>query len=96
MKITEVLTKYKWAIVLVAFFLYILLGESGILQHRKLNKEIQRLERENEEQLEIITTLKEQNRQMQQEISNNKEVYFRTHQFLKKDDEDVFRIEEQE
>ncbi len=54
MKFTEFLTKYKWAIVLVAFFLYILLGESGILQHRKLNKEIQRLERENEEQLEII------------------------------------------
>ncbi|MBO4739040.1 MAG: septum formation initiator family protein [Bacteroidales bacterium] len=94
MKIGEWLKKYKWGIALVVFLLYIIFGESGFIQHRKLNKEIQRLERENEEQMQIITTLKEQNRQMQQEISENKEMYFRTHQFLKKDDEDVFRIEE--
>lgn len=96
MKIWELIKKYKWLIAIIIFIAYMFFGDAGIPQHRKLNKEIRQLKSELKHQQDIIAELQEQNKRLIQQSGDNKEEFLRTHLYLKKDDEDVFRVTQME
>lgn len=95
MKLLQLIRKYRWGIAFIVFLGYFLFGEGGVFQHRKLDKEIRQLKAELEMQKNLILQLQEQNNELIQNSQSNQENFLRTHLYLKKDDEDVFRISNQ-
>lgn len=95
MKLLQLIKKYRWGIAFIVFLGYFLFGEGGVFQHRKLDKEIRQLKAELEMQKNLILQLQEQNNELIQNSQSNQENFLRTHLYLKKDDEDVFRISNQ-
>ena len=92
MKLIEFLKKYRWLILIVCLAVYLVFAEGGIIHRRQVDKEIKLLKNELENQKRIIATLEEQNNRLFSEHQTDEEEFIRTHLFLKKDNEDVFRV----
>jgi len=76
----------------IVFGLYLLLGESNIFKNQKLDKEIANLERDLQGYKKTIADIKTQNSFFSMNSKEDQEKYFRKHHYLKKDNEDIFRI----
>ena len=91
MKVLSWIVRYKYLIVTLLFFSYLSFSENSIFLNIQLKKEINKLEKENE-------LLSYQNKQMQlnnrqmREDQNAMELYMREYFFLKKENEEIFRI----
>ena len=91
MKIFAWIGKYKYLILILLLISYLSLSENNLFLSIKLKKEIKKLEKENQQLLNKI----EQMKKINQEINKNKdamELYMREYYFLKKENEEIFRI----
>lgn len=91
MKVLSWIVRYKFIIVFILFLSYLFFSENNILLHFKLKKEINALEQENE----LLQIKNNQMKLSNQEINENKdamELYMREYYFLKKENEEIFRI----
>lgn len=91
MKVLAWIVHYKFIIVFVLFLSYLFFSENNILLHFTLKKEISALEKENE----LLQIKNNQMKIYNQEINKNKdamELYMREYYFLKKENEEIFRI----
>ncbi|MBP7102497.1 MAG: septum formation initiator family protein [Bacteroidales bacterium] len=91
MKVLAWIVHYKFIIVFVLFLSYLFFSENNILLHFTLKKEISALEKENE----LLQIKNNQMKIFNQEINKNKdamELYMREYYFLKKENEEIFRI----
>ncbi|MDY0014577.1 MAG: septum formation initiator family protein [Bacteroidales bacterium] len=91
MKVLSWIVHYKFIIVFLLFLSYLFFSENNILLHLTLKKEISALEQENE----LLEIKNNQMKLSNQEINENKdamELYMREYYFLKKENEEIFRI----
>lgn len=91
MKVLAWIVHYKFIIVFILFLSYLFFSENNILLHLTLKKEISALEKENE----LLQIKNNQMKTYNQEINKNKdamELYMREYYFLKKENEEIFRI----
>ena len=91
MKVLAWIVHYKFIIVFVLFLSYLFFSENNILLHFTLKKVISALEKENE----LLQIKNNQMKIFNQEINKNKdamELYMREYYFLKKENEEIFRI----
>jgi len=72
--------------------LYLFLGDNNVVENRKINKEIRQLEGELQRYRATVTSVKTQNNRSTMDTKEEREEYFRKHHYLKKEDEDIFRI----
>jgi cell division protein FtsB len=93
MKVIYFCVKHKYILTVFIFILYLLLGDSNVIENRRLNKEIKMLESELQQYNTIVNSMKKQNN-LSSTINSkeDEEEYFRKHHHLKKEDEDIFRI----
>lgn len=85
------ISRYKFIIVTLLFLSYLFFSENSIFLNIKLKKEISMLETENK----IFQNKNDQMKINNQEINENKdalELYVREYYFLKKENEEIFRI----
>lgn len=93
MKVIHFCVKHKYILTIFIFILYLLLGDSNLIENRRLNKEIERLENELQHYNTIVNGMKNQNSPSSSiNTKEDEEEYFRKHHHLKKEDEDIFRI----
>ncbi|MDR2406964.1 MAG: hypothetical protein LBE13_02460 [Bacteroidales bacterium] len=93
MKVVNFCVKHKYILTIFIFILYLLLGDSNLIENRRLNKEIERLQNELQHYNNMADGLKNQNPPSSTiSTKEEEEEYFRKHHHLKKDDEDIFRI----
>lgn len=91
MKVLSWIVRYKFVIVTVLFLSYLFFSENSISLNIKLKKEISKLEKENE----IFQNKNDQMKMSNHEMNENKdalELYMREYYFLKKENEEIFRI----
>lgn len=91
MKLYTWIVKYKFVIVALLFILYLCISENSVFLNLQLNKEIKKLENDNR----LLQSKCDQMKLVNEEINENKdamEMYMREYYFLKKENEDVFRI----
>ncbi|HOF16123.1 MAG TPA: septum formation initiator family protein [Bacteroidales bacterium] len=91
MKIFAWIGKYKYLILILLLISYLSLSENNLFLSIKLKKEIKKLEKENQQ----LLNKNEQMKKINQEINKNKdamELYMREYYFLKKENEEIFRI----
>ncbi len=91
MKILIWIRKYKYAILVLLLISYLTLSENNLFLSATLKKEIKKLERDNHQ----LLYKNEQMKKINQEINKNKDVmelYMREYYFLKKENEEIFRI----
>ncbi|MDD3280632.1 MAG: septum formation initiator family protein [Bacteroidales bacterium] len=91
MKVLSWIVHYKFIIVFLLFLSYLFFSENNILLHLTLKNEISALEQENE----LLEIKNNQMKLSNQEINENKdamELYMREYYFLKKENEEIFRI----
>ena len=93
MRLIEFCSKYKYLIAISVFAFCLFFGENSILETRKLNKRIDDLEKELHGYRQSATRVKTQNSTLTNSTDEEKEEYFRKHHNLKKENEDVFRVE---
>ncbi|NLJ83028.1 MAG: hypothetical protein GX330_07890 [Bacteroidales bacterium] len=91
MKLYTWIVKYKFVIVALLFISYLCVSENSVFLNLRLNKEIKKLENDNR----LLQNKCDQMKLVNEEINENKdamELYMREYYFLKKENEDVFRI----
>lgn len=96
MKILEFCKKYKYILTLLVFVAYLIFGENNVAQSYKLNTEIKRLESELQDHNDLISNTKNQNILSSYSTKEDKEEYFRKQHHYKKENEDIFRIVEED
>ena len=92
MKIIEFCKKYKYILTLLAFVAYLIFGENNVVQSHRLNVEIERLESELHNQKVMILNTENQNTLSSYSSKEDKEEYFRKQHHYKRENEDIFRI----
>ena len=92
MKIINFCIKYKYVLTIIVFLLYLFLGDNNIMENRKQNKELQSLENELQHYKTTVDNVKTQSNLSAINSPEDREEYFRKHHYLKKEDEDIFRI----
>ena len=92
MKIINICVKYKYVLTIIVFLVYLFFGDNNIFESRKWNKEIENLNNELEHNKTIVANLKTQNNLSSINTEEEREEYFRKRHYLKKENEDIFRI----
>lgn len=91
MKLFTWILKYKFIIITALFISYLFISENSIILNFKLKKEIKKLEEDNR----LLKNKCNQMKLVNEEISEDKdalELYMREYYFLKKENEEIFRI----
>ncbi len=91
MKIFTWIVKYKFVIITGLFIAYLFVSENSIILNFKLKKEIKKLEEDNR----LLQNKCNQMKLVNEEINEDKdamELYMREYYFLKKENEEIFRI----
>lgn len=96
MKIIEFCKKYKYVLTLLVFVAYLIFGENNIMQNYKLNAEIKRLDSELQNFNSLILNTRNQNTLSSYSTKEDKEEYFRKQHHYKKENEDIFRVVEED
>lgn len=91
MKILSWIVRYKFIIVILLFISYLSFSENSIFLNIRLKKEIKKLETENEFLSFQNQQMKLQN-ELMREDKDALELYMREYFFLKKENEEIFRI----
>ena len=91
MKILSWIVRYKFIIAILLFISYLSFSENSIFLNIRLKKEIKKLETENEFLSFQNQQMKLQN-ELMREDKNALELYMREYFFLKKENEEIFRI----
>ena len=91
MKILSWIVRYKFIIAILLFISYLSFSENSIFLNIRLKKEIKKLETENEFLSFQNQQMKLQN-ELMREDKDALELYMREYFFLKKENEDIFRI----
>jgi cell division protein FtsB len=92
MKIINFCIKYKYLLTIAVFLLYLFFGDNNIFENRKWNKEIKELDNKLKYCKVAVDNIKTQNNKSSITTKEEEEEYFRNHLYLKKNNEDVFRI----
>ncbi|MDD2687942.1 MAG: septum formation initiator family protein [Bacteroidales bacterium] len=91
MKILSWIVRYKFIIAILLFISYLSFSENSIFLNIRLKKEIKKLETENEFLSFQNQQMKLQN-ELMREDKDALELYMREYFFLKKENEEIFRI----
>ena len=91
MKILSWIVRYKFIIVILLFISYLSFSENSIFLNIRLKKEIKKLRTENEFLSFQNQQMKLQN-ELMREDKDALELYMREYFFLKKENEEIFRI----
>lgn len=91
MKILSWIVRYKFIIVILLFISYLSFSENSIFLNIRLKKEIKKLETENDFLSFQNEQMKLQNKLMRED-KDALELYMREYFFLKKENEEIFRI----
>lgn len=91
MKILSWIVSYKFIIVILLFISYLSFSENSIFLNIRLKKEIKKMETENDFLSFQNEQMKLQN-ELMREDKNALELYMREYFFLKKENEEIFRI----
>jgi cell division protein FtsB len=92
MKIINFCIRYKYVLTIAVFLLYLFFGDNNIFENRKWNKEIKELDNKLKYCKMTVDNIKTQNNLTSVTTKEEEEEYFRNHLYLKKNNEDVFRI----
>ena len=92
MRIVNFCIKYKYVLTVIVFLLYLFLGDNNLFENQKRNKEIKKLEKELLHYQTTLAGMKTQNNLSSVNTREEREEYFRKHHYLKKENEDIFRI----
>ena len=92
MRIINFCIRYKYILTVATFVAYLIFGENSISKKRQLNKEIKELKTELQYYKSIVENIKTQKNLSSISSKEDEEEYFRKYHFLKKEDEDVFRL----
>ena len=92
MKIINFCIKYKYVLTIIVFLLYLFFGDNNIIENRKRNNELKNLKNELQHYKTNVESVKTQNNLSTVNTKEEQEEYFRKHHYLKKEDEDIFRI----
>lgn len=91
MKILSWIVRYKFIIAILLFISYLSFSENSIFLNIRLKKEIKKLETENDFLSFQNEQMKLQNKLMRED-KDALELYMREYFFLKKENEEIFRI----
>jgi len=91
MKILSWIVRYKFIIAILLFISYLSFSENSIFLNIRLKKEIKKMETENDFLSFQNEQMKLQN-ELMREDKNALELYMREYFFLKKENEEIFRI----
>jgi hypothetical protein len=72
--------------------LYLFLGDNNIIENRKWQKKAENLDNKLQYYKTAVANAKSQNHLSSVNTQEEKEEYFRKHHYLKKENEDIFRI----
>ena len=92
MKVINFCIRYKYVLTVIVFMLYLFLGDNNVIENSKKNKEIKKLENDLQHYKTTVASMKTQNNLSSVNTKEEREEYFRKHHYLKKEDEDIFRI----
>jgi len=92
MRVLNFCTKYKYALTIIVFLLYLFFSDNNILVNRELKKEINKLENKLEHCKSTVYEIKGQSNRSSVTTKEEEEEYFRKRHHLKKENEDIFRI----
>jgi cell division protein FtsB len=92
MRIINFCIRYKYVLTCIVFLLYLFFGNNNIIENRRKNRKIKNLENELQHYKAAVANLKTQKNLSVVNTEEEREEYFRKHHYLKKEDEDIFRI----
>lgn len=92
MKVINFCIRYKYLLTVVVFVAYLMLGDNSIFKKMQLSREIRELNKELQQGKAIAASMKTQNNLSSITTKEEEEEYFRKYHYLKKENEDVFRI----
>jgi len=77
---------------IIVFLLYLFLGDNNIIESRKRSKELKSIDNELQRHRAAVANVKTENYLSTVNTKEEREEYFRKYHYLKKENEDVFRI----
>ncbi|MDR1793516.1 MAG: hypothetical protein LBR36_08805 [Bacteroidales bacterium] len=92
MRIIAWIIKYKYGLTLLLFAVYMLVGDNNVLEIRRLNKQINLLEKKVQKYNQAAADIRQQNAQYSLQNEEQEEACLRLHYNMKQANEDVFRI----
>ena len=92
MRIINFCVRYKYVLTVAVFITYLIFGENSISIKRQLNREIKELNNELQDCKSTVENIKTQKKLSSISSKEDEEEYFRKYHFLKKENEDVFRL----
>ena len=92
MRIINFCIRYKYVLTVGIFICYLVFGENNLSKKRQLSKEIKELNSELQLCKSTVENIRTQKRLSSINSKEDEEEYFRKYHFLKKENEDVFRL----
>ena len=92
MKIIHFCIKYRYVLTVIVFLLYLFFGDNNVIENSKKKQKLKNLEIELQHYKSAVASVKTQNNLSTVNTKEEQEEYFRKHLYLKKEDEDIFRI----